>query len=170
MVHSHLIARCVLTLVSYTSLMSGANICVRNMCSYMIKDFGPQMTGDKIWLHLFFFSWLSKQFLSAFPTDITQKHVWYSVAHCDTGRAFTCCAVGPKFNSQQGQGILQGLFCSVLRWHTTPVVKRVGLVLVHFPFTNAASQWLYVNLVCRFHTPFGRFSLGTLVSFHISGS
>ena len=37
------------------------------------------------------------------------------------------------------------------------------LVLEHFPFTNAASQWLYVNLVCRFHTRLGRFSPGTPV-------
>ena len=44
------------------------------------------------------------------------------------------------------------------------VARRVGLVLEHFPFTNAASQWLYVNLVCRFHTRLGRFSPGTPVS------
>ena len=41
------------------------------------------------------------------------------------------------------------------------------LVLEHFPFTNAASQWLYVNLVCWFHTRLGRFSLGTPVSSYI---
>ena len=49
-------------------------------------------------------------------------------------------------------------------WHTTPVARRVGLVLEHFPFTNAASQWLYVNLVCWFHIRLGRFSPGTPVS------
>ena len=48
------------------------------------------------------------------------------------------------------------LFCSVSRWHTTPLAKQVGLVLKHFPFTNAASQRLYVTLVCRFHILLGR--------------
>ena len=29
--------------------------------------------------------------------------------------------------------------------------KAVGVVLEHLPFFNAACQYLYVNLVCRFH-------------------
>ena len=74
-----------------------------------------------------------------------------------TGKFLACGAVGPRFNSRQGQVILQGLFCSESGWHTTPVARRVGLVLEHFSFTNAASQWLYVNFVCRFHTRLGRF-------------
>ena len=57
------------------------------------------------------------------------------------------------------------------------MARRVGLVLEHFPFTKAACQLLYVNLVFRFHTRLGRFSPGTAVSsytyksesFHISG-
>ena len=49
-------------------------------------------------------------------------------------------------------------------WHTNPGAKRVGVVLEHFPFTIAATQWLYVNLVCRFHTRLGRFSPSTPVS------
>ena len=81
-----------------------------------------------------------------------------------TGKVLPCGAVGPRFNSRQGQGILMGLFCSVSGWHTTPVVRQVDLVLEHFPFTNAASHWLYVNLICRFYTRHGRFSQGTPVS------
>ena len=42
--------------------------------------------------------------------------------------------------------------------------KAGWLVLEHVPFTNAASQWLYVSLVWRFHTRRGRFSPGTPVS------
>ena len=57
------------------------------------------------------------------------------------------------------ENYVPSLFWSVSGWHTTPVTRRAGFVLKHFPFTNAASQWLYVNLVCRFHTCLGRFSL-----------
>ena len=42
---------------------------------------------------------------------------------------------------------------SSVRRHTTPVAGRVGLVLENFPFTNAASQWLYVNLVWAEYIP-----------------
>ena len=62
-----------------------------------------------------------------------------------TGIVLACGAVGSRFNSRQGQGILYGLFCSKSGWHTIPEARRVGLVLEHFPFTNAASNWLYVN-------------------------
>ena len=79
-----------------------------------------------------------------------------------TGKVLACGAVHPRFNSWQGQGILLGVFCSLSGWHTTPVARQVGLVLKHFPFTNAASLWLYVNLICRFHTYRGRFSLRAL--------
>ena len=84
--------------------------------------------------------------------DLVHKRVvWH------TGKVLVCGAVGPRFNSRQGQGNLLGLFCSESGWHTTLVARRVGLVLEQFPFTNAVSQWLYVNLVCRFHTLLGRF-------------
>ena len=63
-----------------------------------------------------------------------------------TGKVLACGAVSPRFKPQQGQGILQGLFCSVSGWHTTPVVRLVGLVFEHFPFTNAANQ----VVVCKF--------------------
>ena len=53
---------------------------------------------------------------------------------------FFCRAVGPRFNSSQDQGILKGLFCSASAWHTTPVARRVSLVLEHFPFTNAVAS------------------------------
>ena len=43
-----------------------------------------------------------------------------------TGKVLACSAVGPWFNSRQGQGILLGLFCSVSGWHTTPVARWVG--------------------------------------------
>ena len=55
---------------------------------------------------------------------------------------------GSQFFLTLGPGDSVDLFCSVSGWHTTPVARRVGLVLEHFPFTKAASQWLYVNLVC----------------------
>ena len=74
------------------------------------------------------------------------------------------CSRSPVQTPAGPGGILQGLFCSESGWHTTPVARRVGLVLEHFPFTNAASQWLYVNLVCRFHTRLCRLSPGTPVS------
>ena len=51
---------------------------------------------------------------------------------------------------RQGKGFLLGpiLFCiRMVRW--------VGLVLKHFPLTDVTSQWLYVSLVCRFHTHLG---------------
>ena len=71
-----------------------------------------------------------------------------------TGKVLACSAIGSCCNLQQG------LFCSVSGWHTTPVARRVGLVLEHFLFTNATSQWLYFSLVCRFHTRLGRFFSG----------
>ena len=41
-----------------------------------------------------------------------------------------------------------GPWCVFVPWTSfEPVARRVGLVLEHFPFTSAASQWLYVNLV-----------------------
>ena len=80
---------------------------------------------------------------------ITQQNS-YSISHytrSSVAHWLACGAVGLRFNSWQGQEILWDLFCSVSGWHTTPVARRVGLVLEHFPSTNAASQWLYVNSV-----------------------
>ena len=82
-----------------------------------------------------------------------------------TGKVLACGAVGPRFKPRQGQGILEGPILFWIRMAHYSLARRVGLVFEHFPFTNAASQWLYVNLVCRFHTRLGRFSPGTPVGF-----
>ena len=66
------------------------------------------------------------------------RHIQYGVAWHIGRRALACGAVGLP-DSRQGQGAV-GLFCSVSGWYTTPVARRAGLVLEHFPFTNAASQ------------------------------
>ena len=61
-----------------------------------------------------------------------------------TGKARMWCKSPVQFSAGPGDSV--ALFCSVSGWHTTtPVARRVGLVLEHFHFTNAASQWLYVN-------------------------
>ena len=87
--------------------------------------------------------------------------LWSSLAHWKSSHS-QCSKSPVQFPA--GSGDFVGLFCFVSGWHTTPVVRRVGLVLEHFPFTSAASQWLHVNLVCQFHTCRSRFSLGTPVS------
>ena len=81
----------------------------------------------------------------------------------NTGKDLACSTVGRRSSIQFQAGpedfVGPILLCiSVSGWHTTPVARQDGLVLEHFPFTNAASQWLYVNLVCRFHIHLGRFS------------
>ena len=97
--------------------------------------------------------------------------MWY------TGRALAYGA-GPWFNPCWaicwGFENIIGLFSSKFEiginywlniWiHSTPVIRRTGSVLEHLPFTNAACQQLYVDLVRRFHICLGRFSLGTPVS------
>ena len=87
---------------------------------------------------------------------------WYYVRVVwHTGKVVVCGAVGPRFKPR---GFGRAFSVLYQDGTSTPVARRVGLELVHFPFTNAASQWLYVNLVCRFHTYLGRLSPGTLVS------
>ena len=60
-----------------------------------------------------------------------------------TGSHMRCSRSPVQFRS--GPGDFVGPICSVSGRHTTPVVRWVGLVLKHFPFTNAASQWWFVN-------------------------
>ena len=87
-------------------------------------------------------------------TEMNVGVVWH------IGKVLACSSVGLGSNPGSARG-----FCtaySVLYQDGTLLhARRVGLVLVHFPFIKATSQWLYVSLICQFNTSLCRFSRGT---------
>ena len=98
----------------------------------------------------------------AYAIAILSGVVWH------TGKALAFGAIGPRFESRRGHGDFSWTY-SVLYQDGTLLPRQGGLVKYcqYFPFTNAASQWLYVNLVYRFHARLGRFPPGTPVSSYI---
>ena len=82
---------------------------------------------------------------------------WRSVAYWQSSRLW--CSRSPvqvifqKSTSNPGKGRVLCRAYSVLYQDGT-LLQRQGVLdqcSEHFPITNAASQWLYVNSVCRFH-------------------